>query len=155
MRHKAKAALTHAKRLLGYPPIMKCILRVFVLSMAAALLGGCATGAAIVTGKVRPPISPEQVRMYSSPPPVYEEVALVSANSYWSWGWNEQAKLDTANREIRAKAANLGANGVLIRNIGTAPTSIGGISDGGYSGGSITNMTTLDGIAIFVPGQPE
>jgi len=97
------------------------------------------------------------VRLYSSPPTVpYEEVAIIAANSYWSWAWNEQAKMDTATRELRTKAAKLGANGVILKNLGSEAVSAGGLGmglGGGLYGGaaSINNIRTLDGVAIYVP----
>ena len=126
-------------------------------ALAVPILGsGCATGAALVTGVKRPPINPNEVRIYSEPPANYEEVAIISAHSYWSWAWTEQSKMDTASRELRAKAAKLGANGVIVKNLGNAATSAGGFGTGvggGFALGaaSINNMTTLDGVAIFVP----
>ena len=127
-----------------------------VAAWAVPILGsGCATGAALVTGVKRPPINPNEVRIYSEPPANYEEVAIISANSYWSWAWTEQSKMDTASRELRSKAAKLGANGVIVKNLGNAATSAGGFGTGvggGFALGaaSINNMTTLDGVAIFV-----
>jgi hypothetical protein len=129
----------------------------FTISTAIALLGasfcftGCATGSAIVTGQKRPPINPDQVRLYTSPPEKkYEEIGLVSANSYWSWAWNEQAKMDTATREIRSKAAKLGANGIILKGVGSEAISAAGMHlGGGLYGGSINNMKTIDGIAIY------
>lgn len=119
--------------------------------IAIALLSGCATGAALVTGVKRPPIDPSQVRIYSSPPPKFEEVAVISANSYWSWAWHEQAKLDTATRELRNKAAKLGANGVIVKNLGSAPITAGGYAYGAFGAASINNMATIEGVAIYVP----
>lgn len=62
--------------------------------------------------------------------------------------------MDTATRELRAKAAKLGANGVIVKNLGTAAISAGGLAApaGGLALGaaSINNMTTLDGVAIYV-----
>lgn len=118
------------------------------------LLPGCATGAALVTGIKRAPIDPSQVRIYSSPPSKYEEVAVISANSYWSWAWNEQAKIDTATRELRNKAAKLGANGVIVKNLGSAPITAGGYAFGGLGAASINNMATIEGVAIYVPPAP-
>jgi hypothetical protein len=129
------------------PAILRAVLGFVVL----ASISGCATGAALVTGVKRPPIDPNQVRIYSSPPPKFEEVAVISANSYWSWAWTEQAKLDTATRELRSKAAKLGANGVIVKNLGSAPITAGGYAYGAFGAASINNMATIDGVAIYVP----
>lgn len=131
----------------------------FTIATTIAILGvsfsftGCATGSAIVTGQKRPPINPDLVRLYTSPPEKkYEEIGLVSANSYWSWAWNEQAKMDTATREIRSKAAKLGANGIILKGVGSEAMSAAGMHlGGGLYGGSINNMKTIDGVAIYVP----
>ncbi len=131
----------------------------FVAVVCILLLASCATGSAIVTGAKRPPIDPAKVRLYSSPPSVpYEEIAIIAANSYWSWAWNEQAKMDTATREIRTKAAKLGANGIILKNLGSDAITAGGMgmgmSGGLYGGGALINsMRTIDGVAIFVPSN--
>lgn len=83
---------------------------------------------------------------------MYEEVALVSANSYWSWGWTEQAKVDTATRDIRVKAAKLGANAVILKSVGSEALSTTGVALGnGLYGGTLNKMRTLDGLAIYMP----
>jgi hypothetical protein len=130
---------------------MKTPLWVVGAVLSVSILAGCATGAALVTGIKRPPIDPSQVRIYSSPPPKFEEVAVISANSYWSWAWHEQAKLDTATRELRNKAAKLGANGVIVKNLGSAPITAGGYAYGAFGAASINNMATIEGVAIYVP----
>jgi hypothetical protein len=130
---------------------MKIFLQIAGAMLSVAILASCATGAALVTGVKRPPIDPSQVRIYSSPPPKFEEVAVISANSYWSWAWHEQAKLDTATRELRNKAAKLGANGVIVKNLGSAPITAGGYAYGAFGAASINNMATIEGVAIFVP----
>jgi hypothetical protein len=131
------------------------IARIASLMVIGILASGCATGSAVVTGLKRPPISPDSVRLYSSPPQhPYEEIAIISANSYWSWAWNEQAKMDTATREIREKAAKLGANGIILKSLGSEAITGAGMSFGnGLYGGSINNMRIIDGVAIFIPAS--
>jgi hypothetical protein len=131
------------------------IARIASLMVIGILASGCATGSAVVTGLKRPPISPDSVRLYSSPPQhPYEEIAIISANSYWSWAWNEQAKMDTATRELREKAAKLGANGIILKSLGSEAITGAGMSFGnGLYGGSINNMRTIDGVAIFIPAS--
>ena len=80
------------------------------------LLGGCASGSAIVTGTVRPPIRPEQVSIYLEPPAEFEVVGLVNASS--DAGWTEQGSMDYAIGELKEQAAKLGANGVLLVSSG-------------------------------------
>jgi hypothetical protein len=129
--------------------------RIASLVLLGILATGCSTGSAVITGQKRPPISPESVHLYSSPPQQpYEEIGIISANSYWSWAWNEQAKMDTATREIRVKAAKLGANGIILKSLGSEPITGAGMSLGsGLYGGSINSMRTMDGIAIYIPAS--
>jgi hypothetical protein len=50
------------------------------LSVAiVSLLVGCAAESHVLVGTQRPPISPDQVRVYLHPPARYEEVAIVDA----------------------------------------------------------------------------
>ena len=123
-----------------------------LLLAGSFFVGGCATGSAIITGQQRPPISPNQVRIYSTPPQKpYEEIAIVSANSYYSWAWNEQAKMNTVTREMRAKAAKLGANGVIVKSLGSEASGAATMNFGsGFYGTSINNIKTIDGVAIYV-----
>jgi hypothetical protein len=137
--------------------INSIVIRIITLFLSVLVVTGCATGSAVVTGQKRAPISPDSVRLYSSPPQQqYEEVGIISANSYWSWAWNEQAKMDTATREIRVKAAKLGANGIILKSLGSEPITAAGMSLGsGLYGGSINSMRTMDGIAIYVPASSQ
>ncbi len=131
----------------------KSFLYSLILLVGSFALGGCATGSAIITGQQRTPISPDQVRIYSTPPQKpYEEIAIISANSYWSWAWNEQAKMNTVTREIREKAAALGANGVIVKSLGSEASGAATMNFGsGLYGTSMNNIKTVDGVAIYVP----
>jgi len=60
--------------------------------------------------------------------------------------------MDTATREIRAKAAKLGANGIILKSLGSEAITATGMNLGsGLYGGSINSMRTIDGIAIYLP----
>jgi hypothetical protein len=62
--------------------------------------------------------------------------------------------MDTATREIRAKAANLGANGIIIKSVGSEDISAVGMNLGsGLYSETIDSMRTMDGIAIYVPSD--
>jgi hypothetical protein len=67
----------------GYPqvrPIMTLHRFASVpLVLVVLTLAACASGSAIVTGKTRAPIPPEQVRLYLEPPSDFEVIAVVSA----------------------------------------------------------------------------
>ncbi|HWM67649.1 MAG TPA: hypothetical protein VNO35_13770 [Steroidobacteraceae bacterium] len=114
-------------------------------------------------GKARPPISPDEVRIYQRPPDgPYEEIARLDTSSQGSFSFTAQSKTDAVLKRLKAEAAKLGANGVLLEGIGDQPS--GSIGTGGgresYSGsGSVGGGIGLNagltkkvggGIAIYV-----
>jgi len=111
------------------------------------ILGGCASGSAIVTGAVRAPIKPEQVIIYLEPPAEFETIGLVNASS--DAGWTEQGSADYAIHELKEQAAKLGANGVLLVSAGDRTTTVYVMS-----GTVLIPVTgtakTVQGRAIFV-----
>jgi hypothetical protein len=54
-----------------------------LLAPAVLTIAACATatGSAIVTGNIRAPVAPEQVRIYLEPPAAFEVIGLVNASS--------------------------------------------------------------------------
>ncbi len=111
-------------------------------------LFGCATGSSIVTGKVRPAINPGEVRLYLEPPTKYDTIGIVEASS--DVEFSSQAAQDRAIQELKAQAAKIGANGVLITNTGDKAGDMVVFFSGGvfYAGASETK--TARGHAIFV-----
>jgi hypothetical protein len=104
-------------------------------------------------GPARPPItSVEEVLVYQEPPRRFEEVAIVEGKSL---------------AELRAKAAEVGANGVLATGIVQKPGPVIGVGLGsssvrygrrsavgfgtGVSFGIPIGSNVLSGTAIYVP----
>jgi len=116
-------------------------------------LVGCASSHVLV-GKVRPAISPDQVKLYLKPPLKFEEVALLEASSKSSWSFTDQGKMNKAVQRLKDEAARLGANGVLLQ--GSGSESSGSINTGnatstGYGGVTMAAIhKSASGIAIFV-----
>jgi hypothetical protein len=139
--------------------------RSFTVALLAVSLAACAS-APQISGRVRPPIDPAQVRIYHVPPAGYEEVAqLSSASGPLTYG--EQNKLNTVIAKLRREAAKLGANGVLLIGMddgyGGGGVSIGGgVAHGGghtFSGGGVGIDITprpkyAYGVAIYVADPP-
>jgi hypothetical protein len=131
----------------------------------ALLSAGCATSSHVVTGVLRPPISPEDVKIYSQPPPSYEEIGTLEASSRGGFRFSDQGKMDKVIERLKAEAAKLGANGVLLQStenrvsgsVGTGggSTSYGGHSAVGVGGGLDIAMVAKEGrgIAIYVPNR--
>ncbi len=112
------------------------ISKIIIALSFLTVLFGCATGSSIVTGKVRPAISPSEVKIYLDPPSQYETIGLVEASS--DVEFSTQAAQDRAINELKAQAAKIGANGVLLLNTGD------------ISGEAGTKTKTVNGKAIFV-----
>ncbi|GEM_PF-245144 len=110
------------------------------------LLFGCATGSIILTGETRPPIKPENVKLYLDPPEIYETIGLISASS--DMGFSEQGSVDYAIQELKIQAARVGANGVLI--ITTQDSTSTAVVQGKYPYIVSSTTKTISGRAIFV-----
>ena len=98
-----------------YMPHLTIRHSVFVFTVI--FLASCASSH-ILVGTQRPPIEPSLVKIYSKPPSKYEEIAIVSASSKSSWAITDQGKLEKVVERLKAEAASLGANGVIIQGVG-------------------------------------
>jgi hypothetical protein len=117
-------------------------------------------------GRARPPISPDSVQIYTRPPNAhYEEIARLQTSSGGSFSFTAQRKTDAVIQRLKAEAAKLGANGVLLEGLGERTS--GSIGTGGgsesYSGGSSfgggvgvnfgLTQKVGGGVAIYVEAQ--
>jgi hypothetical protein len=133
------------------------------LFATAALGSGCATSSHVVTGATRPPISPEEVRVYTQPPAHFEEIAALEASSRGGFRFTDQGKMDKVIERLKVEAAKLGANGVLLQSTqnqvsgslgtGGGSTSYGGRSAVGVGGGLDIAIVTKEAhaTAIYIP----
>ena len=131
----------------------------------ALLLGGCASSHVMV-GAARPPISPDQVKLYLHPPEKYEEIAIIDASSRRSIVFTDQQKMNKVIARLKEEAAKVGANGILIQ--GTGDEQAGEVRTGAGTGTASGHsaygtgievsaariMKTGQGIAIYVPDRP-
>jgi len=132
------------------------------------LLAACATATTshVVTGTPRAPTDPSQVKLYSAPPPHYEEIAVIAATSRSSSSRGDQEKMDVVVERLKQEAASLGANGVLLQGTGSeygggVGTGVGvGVGTGGAGAVSIgtgifspSENKTGHGLAIYVPSE--
>jgi hypothetical protein len=126
-------------------------------------IAACAPSSHILTGTARPPISPAEVKIYSTPPPQFQEIALLDAHSSSAFGPGGQKAIDKVIERLKVQAAQLGANGIILGDIGDRQTgSLGtGVGSDSYSrnsavgvgvGGSLgIYKKTGKGTAIYVP----
>jgi len=135
----------------------------------AAVVAGTLTLTACVTSHVligtpRAPISPDLVKIYLHPPPQgYEEIAILDTSSKHSFSITAQGKTDAVINRLKAEAAKLGANGILLEEVGnqasgSVGTGIGTGTSGGHAsfGIGISTSSTVyqkngSGLAIYVP----
>jgi hypothetical protein len=101
---------------------MKLNIRV-VAVFTLVVLSGCATSSHIISGTVRSPTDPALVKLYTSPPPNSEEIAILTVESS---GWTIQGEKDIAVAKLKEEAASLGANGVLLTGMGTESSGVVG-----------------------------
>ena len=130
--------------------------------IVAAAIVGCAAQSHVIVGTVRPPIPPEQVRIYLSPPKKFEQVAIVNSSSRNSGAFTEQQKMDRAINRLKEEAGKVGANGILLQatgdqQVGSVGTGFGSASysgnsafGSGFSFGAGIHVKTADGMAIYV-----
>jgi hypothetical protein len=136
------------------------------VALAIAALCGCATSHVMV-GQARPATSPDQVRLYLRPPASkYEEIALLDTSSRGGFAFSAQGKTDVVIDRLRAEAAKLGANGILLQGVGdqaggSVGTGFGSASASGHSAYAVgigSSATVYhkkgEGLAIYVePAQ--
>lgn len=135
--------------------------RTLIFALATLfLLGACASTDRLMLGDARAPIDPSEVRIYRAPPPGAIDIAEIDASSAIGFGTKGQ---DAAVMDrLRAEAAALGANGLLILGRGNsrspAGVSVGGGSYGrnsavGVGIGIPTTQKQATAVAMYVPPQ--
>lgn len=103
----------------------------------------------VLVGKRRPPISPDQVKIYIQPPAKYKEIALLDASSRNSWTITDQQKINKVIERLKIEAAELGANGVLLQQVGC---SYGGsVNTGVSTANAYGNSAFATGVRTSVP----
>ena len=144
---------------------MSRTLKLTLAGAVAGLLMACTSSSHVLVGNSRPPISPDQVKVYFEPPPKYEQIATLDASSS-TMHFSDQAKTDDAIAKLKAEAAKVGANGILLQGVekhqsGSIGLGVGGASygpssstGGGVSGGTGLYNKNAKGLAIYVPDTP-
>jgi hypothetical protein len=134
--------------------------------MIAATLAGCASSSVVVTGPVRSAISPDAVRIYTSAPERFEEVAVLNASRKAVSSAGGERAINKVIDEMRLQAAKLGANGLLLEDFSDAQSlTVGtGVGSDTYThNGSISLGVGADigiikktgrGRAIFIAPAP-
>jgi len=114
-------------------------------------LAACAPSSHVLVGTARPPIPPEQVKIYSHPPPQFEEVAILNASSKSVFQPGGQKAIDKVVERLKEQAAKLGANGIILEDFSDAVTgSLGtGVGSESYSRHSSVGLGVGGSVGIF------
>jgi hypothetical protein len=120
----------------------------------------------ILVGTARPAIAARDVTFYTTPPTTnYEQIAILETSSKRSLAFTESGKTEVVLDRLRAEAARLGANGVLLRavldqpdgsvgaGVGTSLTGVHGTVGVGWGTSTGRSIKIGRGVAIYVvPG---
>lgn len=107
---------------------MKKFSRLMPLLLAIFVINGCAitNETSVIVGKTRTPTTPDQIKLYTKAPAKYEEIAIVSADAAHDF-MGKQELMNIAISKIKAEAAKVGANGVLLDGVGDFYTGSSGL----------------------------
>ena len=124
--------------------------RFYLLTLGLALIvAGCSSTSHVIVGAPRSPRRPDQVKIYLTAPHHFEEIALLNSSSKNSWAVTDQGKTDTAMQRLKEEAAKLGANGVLLRDMGDREAAT--VSTGTVLGSSRHSNALAVGTGVGVP----
>ena len=92
----------------------------------AATLAACATSSEVLTGAPRSPILPAEVKVYTQAPQSFEEIAVLGASRKSVSSAGGERAIAKMIEAMRAQAAQLGANGLLLEDFSDSdPVAIG------------------------------
>jgi hypothetical protein len=121
------------------------------LVLAGLMIAACAPSTQILTGAARPPIAATEVKIYSTPPPVFQEIAVLTASNKSAFGTGGQKSIDKVVERLKEQAAKLGANGLILEDFYDRQTaSIGtGVGSDSYTHNGSVSVGVGGGIGIF------
>jgi hypothetical protein len=125
-------------------------LRLFFLGITL-MAAACAPSSHILVGTPRPAISPTEVKVYTAPPPQAQQIALLDAHADSMFGPGGQKSIDKLIERLKAQAAQLGANGIVLGDISDRQTgSVGtGMGSSSYSGNSAVGVGVGGSLGIY------
>jgi hypothetical protein len=97
----------------------------FIFTTISALIG-CASSSQVIVGAPREPIAAAQVRVYTQAPKDFEEIAVLAASRKSVSGEGGEKAIAKMIELMRAQAAQLGANGLLLEEFSDSdPVEVG------------------------------
>ena len=102
-------------------------MKLFTL-LLVLVLSSCAitNETSLVVGTPRAETSSDRIKLYTKPPAKYEEIAIISADAAHDF-MSKQSLQNIAIENLKKEAAKVGANGILLDNVGSFSTGASGI----------------------------
>ena len=116
--------------------------------LATLVLSGCATST-VMLGEARTPTHPDSVKIYRTAPAGFEEIALISSDDRGAFNISEQGRTNTTINRMKREAAKLGANGILLTELGTEVS--GYTTTGNATAHAYGNSATAFGSSTSIP----
>lgn len=125
--------------------------RIWLVMSAMVALGGCAPSSHILVGAPRAAIQPSEVKIYTTPPAHYDQIALLDASSKSAFGAGGQKAVDKVVERLKIEAARVGANGIILGDMSDRQSgSIGtGVGSGSYSRSSAVGLGVGGSLGIY------
>lgn len=125
--------------------------RATLLMITCLTIISCASSKPVMVGHARPAIPIEQVMVYSHAPASFEDVATLSASSKSVFSPGGPAQIDKVVERLKAQAAQLGANGLILEGFSDAQTaSLGtGVGSESYSRNTSVGVGVGGSFGIF------
>ncbi|MGV8960298.1 MAG: hypothetical protein ACOH1V_07905 [Stenotrophomonas sp.] len=136
---------------------MKRVISITAIAFALVTLAtGCTSADAIMTGNSHPPTDPSQVRVFLRQPASFDSIGLITATSN-STPIRSKNKTRALN-ELREKAAELGANGIILTQDNGSTATVGTVilpagSNTGFMTSGRGTEVEVQGEAIWVKGE--
>jgi len=86
-------------------------------AILAGLCAGCAYSGASLVGVARAPVAAGEVRVYDVAPPAFDDIAAISASIDSAFLRSGEHKTQRVIDLLKARAARLGANGIVVKDI--------------------------------------
>lgn len=127
------------------------MLKLLAAILSCVTLLACASSTQVMVGAPRPPIGPDQVKVYPAAPPKFEVIAILDASSKSVFGTGGQRSVDKVIERLKIQAAKLGANGLILEGFSDRESaSIGtGVGSESYSGNSAVGVGAAGSFGIF------
>lgn len=117
---------------------MKIIVSLAVGCLALMTACNITSGSKVIVGNQRPPTDPANIRIYLRPPAKFQELAILSADSRNAFA-SDQSLTDSTINRLKSEAASVGANGILLSNIGNQAIGVLGNNFGTMNAFSTAN----------------